>query len=467
MSKTEIQRYYKNLQDRTMVGNCNFCNDIFKKNREQELPEKEALVYEDENIFVMPDIAPLTVGHLLIISKKHYQGYGNADLETLSSVKTFLKYYKHKIGGRSFTIFEHGATIAYHAGASIDHAHIHIVPFEIDMQRELEADFGKKIRCDLLGLKEFAAKKQCYLYFQSGCEQLGYAYLVGEIESQYLRKVANKFIRKTDEFNWKRIYKKEIAYLDFQKTLAWWKSLEYPVNYKWKKKLILEKYNLLKYKNLIEQTARFRIGEEITIRRMIEKEIHADKKKCCRVVLVPLRHQYKLPNCIICGKCDLGKLDHFFGQNEQYTEIWYHTNTMCNKKNKFSGRISFILSGFEMEEIVEIVAGDNPREIEAYTMYNKKLFFMRLHKQQRFSKYQIVNLEIDKRIYDDKEMEENIKNIVMLIENSSERILRLTKMISQYGIKSYSIDFTISDGEIIFIDWDTSDDERILKYEDC
>ena len=71
---------------------CHFCINIFKKNREQGLPEEDSLVYEDENIYVMPDISPLTVGHLLIVSKKHYQGYGNASLETLNSVNYFLEY---------------------------------------------------------------------------------------------------------------------------------------------------------------------------------------------------------------------------------------------------------------------------------------------------------------------------------------------------------------------------------------
>lgn len=444
---------------------CHFCVDIFKKNREQGLPEEDSLVYEDENIYVMPDISPLTVGHLLIVSKKHYQGYGNASLETLNSVNYFLEYYKHKIGERNYTIFEHGATTAYHAGASIDHAHIHIVPLEVNMKKELEKEFEKGVRCDLLGLKEFAEKGKSYLFFKAGWDMQGYAYSVGKIESQYLRKLANQFMQKKPDFNWERTYKKEIAYLEFQKTLAWWKSLEYPVNYKWKKKLILEKYNLLEYKDLIGQTTRFQVGDETTIKTMIEKEMIVDKNKYCRVVLVPFKHQYKLPNCIIHQQSELEKLDKFWGLKEQYAEIWYHTNEMHNTQNNFSGRISFLFSGFNIEEFVEIVAGDNPREIESYTTIGEKEFYVRLYKGQRFLGYQIDSIQVHQDNYVAEDIEKKLQDIIFAIEKSNEKIFRFTSIIRQYGIRSYSMDFTVSDRGITFIDWDTSDDERILKYE--
>lgn len=461
----EIYHYFLNNQERGLMMICHFCTDIFRKNKEQGLPAEESFIYEDNNIYVMPDISPLTVGHFLIISKKHYQGYGNATSETLSSLECFLEYYKHKIGRRNYTVFEHGAIVAYNAGASIDHAHMHIVPFEIDMKRKLESEFGKGISCDLQSLKDFAKRKDSYLFFKTGRDKNGYAYPVGKIESQYLRKLVNQLMQRKTDFNWKKTYEKETAYLGFLKTLAWWKSLGYPVNYKWKKKLILEKYNLIKYKDLIEQTTRFKIGEETILKKMIKKEMIADKKKYCRVVLVPLKHQYKLPNCIIYEQSELEKLESFLKQKEQYVEIWYHTNEKYNIRNKFAGRISFTFTEFDTEEIIEIVTGDNPREIEKYTIEQKKGFYVRFSRKQRILGYQIDSIQINKNKYTDEERIKYFNDIISALDIYNEKIFRFANMINQYGIMSFSLDFTVFNRKITFIDWDTSDDERILKYE--
>ncbi len=34
---------------------CHFCEDIFQKNRELGLPIEDSIIYEDNNIYVMPD----------------------------------------------------------------------------------------------------------------------------------------------------------------------------------------------------------------------------------------------------------------------------------------------------------------------------------------------------------------------------------------------------------------------------
>ena len=172
-----------------------------------------------------------------------------------------------------------------------------------------------------------------------------------------------------------------------------------------------------------------------------------------------------MPNCIIHQQSELEKLDKFWGLKEQYAEIWYHTNEMHNTQNNFSGRISFLFSGFNIEEFVEIVAGDNPREIESYTTIGEKEFYVRLYKGQRFLGYQIDSIQVHQDNYVAEDIEKKLQDIIFAIEKSNEKIFRFTSIIRQYGIRSYSMDFTVSDRGITFIDWDTSDDERILKYE--
>lgn len=443
---------------------CHFCKNRFQKNRELGLPEASSVIYEDDHIYVMPDISPLAVGHMLVVSKKHFQGYGGADVETIRSLEIFLEYYRRKIGGRTYTLFEHGATVPYHAGASIDHAHMHIVPFEIDMKATLEREFGEGIRCGLGELGRFGEKKKAYLFFKSGNEIKGRAYPVGEIESQYLRKVANQLVRRKSDFNWKRTYRDTEAFIGFHKTLAWWKSLSFPINYKWKKKLILEKYQLSKYEDLIEQTVRLRIEEEQLLEEMIEKELILNEEKYCRIVLVPMEHRYKLPNYIVGGKRELEQLHEFLEGKGNYCEMWYHTHQRQFRQPIYSGRISYTLTEIDILEIVELVSGDNPRKIESYCQGDINTFYLRISREEKSGGYRIDSAQ-ERTGNGGMSPGECQKRLEHELNKYREKLLRFVNMVKRYQIYSCSIDFNLSDAGITFIDWDTSDDECILEYE--
>lgn len=55
------------------MDNCIFCDkNRFKLNGEIMLPTTDSIIYENEDVIVCPDLSPLALGHVLIISKKHY-----------------------------------------------------------------------------------------------------------------------------------------------------------------------------------------------------------------------------------------------------------------------------------------------------------------------------------------------------------------------------------------------------------
>jgi histidine triad (HIT) family protein len=97
------------------MDNCIFCKIVAG-----ELPSYK--VYEDDIFFALLDIFPRTIGHTLVIPKKHYRWtydvpqfkeYWGVVLEITNAIKnalapSFVTYVTH--------------------GLEVPHAHIHIIP---------------------------------------------------------------------------------------------------------------------------------------------------------------------------------------------------------------------------------------------------------------------------------------------------------------------------------------------------
>ena len=257
---------------------CNFCQEIFRKNREQGLPEEGSIVYQDDNIYVMPDISPLIVGHLLIVSKRHCHGFASADEETIQSLKKFLRFYRQRIKNRNFTVCEHGAVLPNYAGASIDHAHMHIFPFDIKLKEKITSEYGEPQLYKLEEIRTLGIRKQSYFWCMCGRdESIGWIYEVEAVPSQILRKHVNDLLNKKDNYNWKSQYSKASSHINFYKTLAWWDSLTLIDTFKWKKKLLLEKYGFISYKNILDEITRFQYEDKDKASVLLSKELELEK----------------------------------------------------------------------------------------------------------------------------------------------------------------------------------------------
>jgi len=434
---------------------CYFCEDIFHRNREQGLPEEESVVYEDDYIYVMPDISPLIVGHMLIISKKHCQGYANAGEETIRSVEKFLLYYEKRLGSANYTIFEHGAVVSYGAGSSIDHAHIHIIPTEIKIRKKLRSLFPETAILDLQELEQFGNVEQPYLYCKMGTELIGFAYPVDTIKSQFLREMANEFLIKKHSYSWKETYRQKESFIEFYKTLNWWESLTYPVPFKWKKKMLLVKYGLAEYKDLIRETNRFRVGEEERMIKLMAMELECRKNIQCRIIPMPREHQYKLPNYVVSKESDLDQVRAFLKAQGDHQEIWYYVMGDTEKNDVYSGRISYLWRAGTSYEYIEMVHGDSPREIERYTTTGGTRC-VRAYKH--LGEY---HLEYTKEQESACQAFEQLKQSLTIYQ---EKLRQFRVVMGAFGIYSLSLDFKLDGKQITFINWDTSDDKEILRY---
>ena len=103
-------------------SDCLFCKII-----SGEIPCRK--VFETENVLAFLDISPLSEGHTVVISKKHYNNLLDFPEDEIpsffSDLKTIAKFVKEKLQVEGFNILQNNFLVA---GQEIPHFHFHILP---------------------------------------------------------------------------------------------------------------------------------------------------------------------------------------------------------------------------------------------------------------------------------------------------------------------------------------------------
>ena len=128
-----------------MCCDCFFCGDgKFLMNKKIGLSGTDWGVYEDENVFITPDVSPVLKGHFLIVSKMHINSFGNGSEEIFLSLQKAKEILVEKVYCQEKILFiEHGAVISHTAGGCIDHAHLHAIPLDKDIDVDAYIDKHK------------------------------------------------------------------------------------------------------------------------------------------------------------------------------------------------------------------------------------------------------------------------------------------------------------------------------------
>ena len=190
-------------------SDCYFCgNKLFSLNREMDLPERDSIIYQDEYVFVTPDLAPVCLGHYLIVSKKHINSFGNSDIGTYESVRRAAEFIcQHCYSGQASVLFEHGAVIPTTAGASIDHAHLHSIPdtgiIMDDLIQSSSIVFSEKTAGSYRALTNFAQSNQPYIYYSDTSGE--WVRPVQKLPHQFFRYLLST--RDGKDYNWKLNFK--------------------------------------------------------------------------------------------------------------------------------------------------------------------------------------------------------------------------------------------------------------------
>lgn len=100
---------------------CVFCKII-----NGEIPSYT--IYEDEIVKVFLDINPVSVGHMLIIPKKHYENLDDIDMDTLTHINKISKkmhnLLKEKLNVDGMSVIQNNGDVQ-----EVKHYHMHIKPY--------------------------------------------------------------------------------------------------------------------------------------------------------------------------------------------------------------------------------------------------------------------------------------------------------------------------------------------------
>ena len=160
------------------------------------------ILLESETFAVILDIAPVSPGHMLLVTQGHCSSFGalnRAALQQAEGILPVLSRALYRAYSRSVVIFEHGAADAAHRGGGcIDHAHLHIVPSDV----QLSSSFQGTPASALEALEELARfDSQEYLYVKDGDGAKVFA--VRELVSQHTRRLMVRAHGQDIPWNWR------------------------------------------------------------------------------------------------------------------------------------------------------------------------------------------------------------------------------------------------------------------------
>lgn len=111
--------------------NCIFCKII-----NNEIPSSK--IYEDDLVIAFLDINPDSLGHTLIVPKKHYQDLDDIDDQTLMHIMDVAKLLKKRITEKlncdGLTLIQNNGSVQ-----EVKHFHLHLKPsYKIKKDKSLE-----------------------------------------------------------------------------------------------------------------------------------------------------------------------------------------------------------------------------------------------------------------------------------------------------------------------------------------
>jgi diadenosine tetraphosphate (Ap4A) HIT family hydrolase len=110
------------------------------------------IVDESESFFVIPSVAPLVEGHLLIVPKRHITSLAQLPLAEKDELTTLTTNVCDRVRDlwSASVFFEHGIGRGKAGGCGVQHAHMHVVPASTSAQ----SHFFESLERQLNGMSE-------------------------------------------------------------------------------------------------------------------------------------------------------------------------------------------------------------------------------------------------------------------------------------------------------------------------
>jgi len=191
-------KYYIEDLNHQIAHKCRFCNP----------PDKERILYESKNFYVMLSLGPIVEGYLLVVSKDHLDCCAVYDPELGAEFDELVASVK------SILTKEYGGCICYEHGQAGDclmpansnrihcyHSHMHFIPLNVKLSSLIDCEFNPII---LTSLENFRKRYQTYptpyLFVNDGEMKM---YNINKIiRSQYLRYKLASLVGKDNLWDW-------------------------------------------------------------------------------------------------------------------------------------------------------------------------------------------------------------------------------------------------------------------------
>lgn len=207
-----------------MITECCFCEEHLRPLNSQyyiELGKKigvnSRILVETNNWYAVPSLGCLTIGYILLVCKQHYQSAANLSAELyqeMLELKDLVEKTIYERLGLKCLAFEHGTTSPRYSGAnSVDHIHLHIVPFTQEIWPDISRKYGIDNFDIITDYKDLFSLwtntcPKTYLLFQDLNKVIYYKPDAHEFPSQFFRKCLAPYF-KAEKWDWRQEYYQE------------------------------------------------------------------------------------------------------------------------------------------------------------------------------------------------------------------------------------------------------------------
>lgn len=182
-------------------------------------PFEGMIMHETDHFWVLIDTFPVTDGHLMISSKDHYGSSGEIPeflYDELFALKQWLTDKVKSING-SFICYEHGRAgccLSKNPGQKCEHFHMHFLPVNISITKELSSEFQEIRMKDFKEISTLFNREGDYLYFEDSFGNMFFYPAANEkVKSHLLRTLICEQLETPELAKWED-FKDEQAFLN-------------------------------------------------------------------------------------------------------------------------------------------------------------------------------------------------------------------------------------------------------------
>lgn len=158
----------------------------------------EVLETHGESVTLI-DVAPIAPGHLLVVTKGHVSAMANAEPQHWTNVLLAAEKARTRLSriyGRPVWMFEHGVSeMGGEHSCRIVHAHLHVVPTEVDLAGALSAAFQVDSYFSPTEALRLVPPRRDYLLVADGSDRCLLALDPGARASQFFRRAVGQHTR--------------------------------------------------------------------------------------------------------------------------------------------------------------------------------------------------------------------------------------------------------------------------------